>query len=678
MKYLTLLLFLLSSLLIQAQYIVSFKDTTLIDASRSSRNIPVHICYPANVSGTDVPLAVPPPGGFPVVVVGHGFSMDYTAFTNFRDSLVPKGYIVLIPNTETGIIGVSHGNFGADMSFLINYMQAQNTNSSSRFYGKIRNKSAIIGHSMGGGATYLGANGNSNVTTTVTFSAAETSPSAIAACSSIHVPSLVFVGENDCVAPASSNQTPMYNALASSCKTKITIKNGGHCQYSNSSFTCDFGEGTCRGLMTILTRAQQQPIVFSFLYKWFDFYLRGNCNAFTTFQNQLTSDSRITYVQSCSYNLPIAIATASAVTKCPENTVNISVPNRFASYNWNTGSLDTQINPIAASTYFVVVTDSIGCKDTSNLITINNFNPLRSSISPSGILRFCDTLPHEMLHVDSGHFVSYIWNTGDSGRFLLADSLGMYYCITRDTQGCIATTDTLLLTNVSTNTPNIIPRSIVYFCINDTITYSTSTPFVSYNWSTGDTSATTNSPDTGSIFVSTIDSNGCIAHSDTVTAMYYAPIPLLVINSFDSLVASEGFTSYSWYDMSGTILSTNRIFIPSDTTNYFYVTAYDSNSCLRKSELVRLQFSTGIEHANNVTLNIQVYPNPFTEQLTIQLPYNINSYFLQIIDMKGAVLFCNVYKEPTQTLSFKGFSDGIYLLKICTEQQTYITRISKD
>ncbi len=670
--YLSLLLC-LSFFELQAQYLIGTRDTTLIDVSRSSRSIQVYMYYPSNLTGTGVALAIPPAGGFPVVVVAHGFSMDYAAFTNFRDSLVPKGYIVLIPNTETGIIGVSHGNFGGDLSFLVNYMQQVNTVPSSRFYGKVRNKSAIIGHSMGGGATYLGANGNSNVTTTVTFSAAETTPSAVTACAAITVPSLVFAGQNDCVAPQATNQTLMYNALASSCKTKIVINNGGHCQYSNSSFTCDFGEGSCRGTSTILTRAQQQPIVFDYLYKWFDFYLRGNCNAYTSFQNLLTTDTRITYTQACSYALPVATIASDATIKCTEDSLRAYSTSSFTSYTWNNGKTDSLIHLKNAGTYFLIVTDYMGCKDTSNTISISNRAAGRASLSPSGTINICDTAVSILVHATGTALSNYIWNTTDTGTDITVSAVGNYYVRTIDTFACIGFSDTLSLVNHSPIHPLLSPSDSVFICPGDSAVFTVRPLFNTYMWFDSTSAINYTATESAIVYVVTTDSNGCHAFSDTVIVQKLIPaIPSILFHT-DSLAADTGYVSYQWYDETNTLVSSARGFIPAVTSGNFYVITTDINGCASQSATVSYGVSVGISDAIHQT--IQVYPSPFTNQLTIT-----NAHMNDIVEVytnNATLIHRQILTHKNTSIDTRLFVPGMYIIKIISTSGTNIFKVVK-
>lgn len=275
---------------------IGHNTITFTDVSRSNRTIVAEIYYPSDTSGDNAAIAS---GNiaFPVLCFGHGFVMTWDAYQNFWDFLVPNGYIMIFPKTE-GSLSPSHIDFGKDLSFLIEQMNELGTNSSSSFYNRISAMNCVMGHSMGGGASFLAAQLNSNIKTLLNFSAAETNPSAIQAAAAITIPSLIFAGVNDCVASPNTNQIPMYNGLISSCKTLISIIGGSHCQMANSNFFCGIGESTCTPQPTI-TRTAQHNIINSYILPWLDFQLKGNCAQGNLFDSQIMTDNTITFQKNC-------------------------------------------------------------------------------------------------------------------------------------------------------------------------------------------------------------------------------------------------------------------------------------------------------------------------------------------------------------------------------------------
>ncbi len=300
----TLLFFvfcLLTWAVMSQNYQVGHKQYNFVDPARN-RTIQTEVYYPATTAGNNVPFAA---GQFPVLVFGHGFVMAWNSYEWLWDSLVPKGYIMAFPRTE-GSISPNHSAFGEDLKFLNNFLLSEGSNPSSDFYQHILGTSAIMGHSMGGGSSFLAAANNTNLTTLVNFAAAETNPSAIAAAANVTVPSVLFYGVNDGVTPPVNHQIPMYQALASSCKTLIGIIGGGHCYFADYNFNCSFGEGTTNPQPTI-SREQQHEIVAQLLIPYLEFILKGNAAAEHIFYQRLNSMNTITFQRSCLMNYDVAI-----------------------------------------------------------------------------------------------------------------------------------------------------------------------------------------------------------------------------------------------------------------------------------------------------------------------------------------------------------------------------------
>ena len=263
------------------------------DGSRN-RNIETEIYYPADNPGENVPIAS---GNFPVIVFGHGFLMSWESYQNFWVELVPNGYVICFPTTEMGI-SPNHENFGIDLKFVATQMQNENVNSNSIFFNSLRPKTGLMGHSMGGGASFLAAENNSSISSLINFAAAETHPSAISAAANITSPALIFSGDDDCVTPPNENQNLMYDNLDSDCKTHISIINGGHCYFADYNFNCNLGESFCNPSLNI-TREQQQLVTFDFLNLWLQYSLYDDQTAFNIFNDSLQSSTRINFSQTC-------------------------------------------------------------------------------------------------------------------------------------------------------------------------------------------------------------------------------------------------------------------------------------------------------------------------------------------------------------------------------------------
>ncbi|MFO8086884.1 MAG: T9SS type A sorting domain-containing protein [Bacteroidales bacterium] len=290
MKRYILLFFILIPFLTNAQqYAVGFSQQTWVDTSRS-RSVDVKLYYPALIAGEDATIA---PDSFPLIIFAHGMMINVDAYQNLTDELVPRGYIMAFPQTEGGVLP-NHQAFGQDILFLHHHLRQKNHDSSSFLFHSLTRKTALIGHSMGGGSSFLAARQDSLLTTLVTFAAAETSPSAIAAAGDISIPSLVFAGEDDCITRPVIHQIPLYDSLKSTHKTYVEIENGTHCYFAGYNFYCAAAEITCNSSPDI-SRDMQYEIVSKLLFPWLDAFLKQNHKAEINFYDTLTASSRLNY-----------------------------------------------------------------------------------------------------------------------------------------------------------------------------------------------------------------------------------------------------------------------------------------------------------------------------------------------------------------------------------------------
>ncbi len=281
--------------------VFTFNDSTRTGGFGSGggpgRQIQCEVYYPSTSStgGDNVPLA---PGQYPVLVFGHGFVMVWSSYENIWTDLVPQGYVMAFVRTE-GSFSPVHADFGLDLALVADRMVKEGNNPTCFLYNNLTNRSAIMGHSMGGGSSFLACAGNTAVTTMVTFAAANTNPSSIAAANNVSMPTLVIAGQNDCVAPPAAHQDSMYLKTAASCKAEITIKGAAHCEFANTNANCMFGQGTCSPQPTI-SSATQKTIASLYYSNWLAWFLKDDCNAWTTFNDSAGLNTAVIANRSCS------------------------------------------------------------------------------------------------------------------------------------------------------------------------------------------------------------------------------------------------------------------------------------------------------------------------------------------------------------------------------------------
>ncbi len=346
-----------------AQYQIGQTSISFTDASRSNRSIPTEIYYPAASAGTDVPVQ---PGEWPIVVFGHGFSMNADNFTNVADYLAPKGYIVMLTNTETGLFGTSHPDFARD--FVFSVLEMQGSNVPALFDGHVSDRSAVMGHSMGGGASMLAIQEpDAPFTTAVSFGAVETTPPSMNAGVidvTNDIPVLVVAGELDCVAEGSMSaggpQT-LYPALNSSFKAFAEITDGTHCNFGTGFSSCALGEFGCPGG---LSEADQHAAMFNVACPWIDYFLKDICSAMDDFDSHLASSAEITSSMTDGTAPAIPAQTLSLIT---ESMGVLSIPAGYTNVQWSeggtpiSGATGNSYTPTVSGTYALTALDANGC-----------------------------------------------------------------------------------------------------------------------------------------------------------------------------------------------------------------------------------------------------------------------------------------------------------------------------
>jgi dienelactone hydrolase len=273
-------------------YTIPASGGTVVTMPGTGRNIGTEVYYPATVAGNNAAVAT---GQFPIVVMGHGFAMTWDAYDNIYNRLASLGYIVLMPRTESGIFPTPvHLDFGKDEALLTTLAMGLNTASTPSnvvvFNGKVLQKSAIGGHSMGAGASFLAAANNTTLTCLFNFAAATTNntPNSIASASLVTVPTLMISGENDSVADTTV-QNSHYAGIVSPIKFHTIITGLTHCEVGNgTSSTCNIGQAscgntTCNNVFFLKYMAYLEPFLKNQLY--------SDCIAGNTFMTLISNPS---------------------------------------------------------------------------------------------------------------------------------------------------------------------------------------------------------------------------------------------------------------------------------------------------------------------------------------------------------------------------------------------------
>lgn len=264
------------------------------DESKKTGMLELHIYYPSDAEGYDVPLA-DDEELFPVIVFGHGYRMPVKYYENLWSALVPEGYIMILPASGLEMFP-SHMDFGIDLLKAASFMQAKNNDPASLFHGRIMSSTCLMGHSMGGGSAVLGASESDIVDAMVLLAPYDTRPSSIDAAANLTLPVLVMAGSNDCITSPQKHAFPIYESFRSNCRTYVEIIGGTHCNMAIKNRLCSLAERTKPE--NLIPREEQHRILKRFILPWLNYMLKGEEKASSEFDRLLESDNAVDYKRS--------------------------------------------------------------------------------------------------------------------------------------------------------------------------------------------------------------------------------------------------------------------------------------------------------------------------------------------------------------------------------------------
>ncbi len=269
-------------------------------------SLPVEVRYPGSPDGAVAD------GAFPLVVFGHGYRQSYADYAYIWEALVPHGYILVFPDKLSASAAIDIGAYARDLLFVADVMHALAGDPSSRYFGRIADETAFVGHSTGGGAALVAASQTDGVRTVVALAplgnlllAPVFGTSPIAAAREVRPPVLILDAGEDCVTPAWAHSRAIHANLGSA-SYRVTVLQGDHCGFSDArgpgQGICAAAErAACTAGLPLLGRrgptlgsATQNAVTATYLLPWLAFHLHGDADAWDRFVRLLDTDAHTT------------------------------------------------------------------------------------------------------------------------------------------------------------------------------------------------------------------------------------------------------------------------------------------------------------------------------------------------------------------------------------------------
>lgn len=681
MKHLFLLFFTLCATLLTAQFQVGHMSLNFKDASRTGgyaisggiqmpgtgRDIGTEVYYPANTAGNNVAVAT---GTFPIVVMGHGFAMDWSSYDNIYNRLAALGYIVALPRTE-GSLSPTHADFGADLRLLGTLIQALNTSTvvgTTSFNGKVNMKVAIGGHSMGAGCSYLAAANNSTITCLFNCAAATTNPSSISSASLVTVPTLLLSGQRDCVADTTV-QNSHYTAVAATKKFHVISKDITHCDFGNgSNFNCTFGQGTS-GCSNTISNTLAFNRYMTYLEPFLANQLKDNCSEGNRFMDSLQSPSSLRVGRKITGTIasPVNVTITGQGAVCSGSQATLTASGA-STYSWSAGITNgVAFTPSSTQNYSLTATNAAGCTKTFTATVTVNITPTVTAVSSTSLL--CSGASSTTLTANGA--TSYSWTSGPGTQsYIVSPAVTTSYTVTGTNAGGCSTT-AVITQSVSSASISLTINGSGAVCSGSQVTL-TASGATTYSWSGGIANGIAFTPtSTQNYTVTATNVSGCSTTS--VTSVVVNPNPTVTASSSSTLLCNgstatltaSGASNYTW--TAGPSTSSYVINPLSNTT--YTVTGVNANGCYNTAIITQsVSVCSGIQDLVDIS-DVLIYPNPADKRFVISYQLiGINDVSFELFDVSGKLVLKDTAPgntaQSSKELNVEHLTAGMYILKI--------------
>jgi subtilisin family serine protease len=201
-------------------------------------------------------------------------------------------------------------------------------------------------------------------------------------------------------------------------------------------------------------------------------------------------------------------------------------------------------------------------------------------------------------------------------------------------------------------------------CAGDEVDLTTLNNYVSYEWSSGESTSAINLSETGTYSLKVMNELGCNGFSDTLT-LEIVPLPEVEVwPVFDTLyTAFAGNWTYQWLQSSVPVDGANSHFFKPSQSGSYSVLVTDDLGCSSESEEFDFVI-TALDEMSEIS-SWNVFPVPFGDELIISGEKAIDA--VHIWSAEGRLLYTNELafgQTDVLKINTSGWSSGLYVLSL--------------
>lgn len=268
---------------------------------------------------------------------------------------------------------------------------------------------------------------------------------------------------------------------------------------------------------------------------------------------------------------------------------------------------------------------------------------------------------------------TYTWNgTVNSNSLSISPTATTIYTL-QGTIGACSATLTKTITTVANPTVSANSGTI---CSGKTFTI-VPTGAASYTYSSG---TTTVSPTSNTTYTITGATAGCT--NIAVSSVSVKPTPTITALSGNTLICqgqpvtltAGGASTYTW---TGGITTSTLLVTPTITTTYTLV-GTNSVSCTNSITITQsVSLCTDVINNTLNESNVNIYPNPVNDELTVLVEQLHGPISLQLINTLGEIIISETTITSTTKINTQQLSSGIYFLNVIQEKRKQIIKFIK-
>ena len=244
----------------------------------------------------------------------------------------------------------------------------------------------------------------------------------------------------------------------------------------------------------------------------------------------------------------------------------------YTAYEWSTGEITTNIEVVLPNNYAVTVTDQNGCVGQTSMSVELYALP---DFEISGTTGFC--IGDSTILTATPGYELYEWSNASFTNNTTIHQAGNYDVTVTSAEGCTEQ-QSIDIETFELPTPEILGETS--FCFGGSTELNSSMPFITYQWSNGETTSGITASVAGTYNLTVTDVNGCIGETqvDIIDDIVITPEITGALNfcpgTTTSLDVGTNYVSYSW--SSGEDSQT----IDVGNSGPYSVTVVDADGCI--------------------------------------------------------------------------------------------------